>query len=485
MDIFGRNKLKTLINDINNGNFESVNEQLIKDRDEIVKSIALLGVKLKTGKEDISDILKRIFYIATQISSFDLKLAFYSDKIKSMTGELSTMTETVYSAFEQTTAAVNQITDYNAKVVSSLENIMKESEMLRDNTYKSKEMLEDIKNQSREVIDHSAEMSDDVKALLDVIKTMKTTVDGIYGISEQTNLLALNASIEAARAGEAGRGFAVVAEEIRKLSETTKNLLSSMDKLLKEINHASTKSSDSVAKTVEVINRINSSVESMADIFNLNMDSINGITKSLTGITAFNQELNASLEEVSAAMNHVSSDAEHVSSLSLELEKIGESILDIANLMGEIEASVDEVTKKGGSLVTNKFYSISNNDFVNNIEAAIAAHKNWVNNLEMMARDRKLMPLQLDDHKCGFGHFYHNVTPNSEKIVPLWKEVEKYHSQLHKKGYDVVECINTNNCNKADESIIEAKELSEKIIGIFNEMINMTKDMEANGESVF
>jgi methyl-accepting chemotaxis protein len=485
MRVFGKNRLKALIGDINSGNFGVISEELLNDRDEIVNSLAALGASMKHGKEDISGILKKIFYIATQISSFDLKLAFYSDKIKSMTGELSTMAETVYSAFEQTTAAVTQITDSNAELVSSLENIMKESGVLKGNTQKSKEMVEDIRDESKEVMEHSMEMSADVKGLLDVIKTMKTTVDGIYGISEQTNLLALNASIEAARAGEAGRGFAVVAEEIRKLSETTKNLLSSMDKLLKEINGASAKSSDSVAKTVEVISRINSSVESMASIFNVNMDSIDGINQSLTGITAFNQELNASLEEVSAAMSQVSSDAEHVSSLSLDLEKIGKDVLNVANSMSEIEMSVDEATKMGGKLAGNSFYSLSNSDFINNIEAAITAHKNWVENLGIMIRDRKLIPLQLDDHKCGFGHFYHSLTPTSEKISPLWKEVDKYHSQLHKKGHDVVDCINTDNCENAMDSVKEAEELSKKIIEIFNEMIAIAADMELKGESVF
>jgi methyl-accepting chemotaxis protein len=473
------------IETISEGDFLKVEKDLEGKGSRAAQALIKLALKLKEGRRAISGVMKGIFSIATQVSNFDLKLEFYSSKIKSMTGELSKMSETVYSAFEQTTAAVTQVTESNTELSATLEDITRQSGMLNENTGKNMDMLVDIRRENSDVIKYSESMQEDVNNLIGILKTMEGTLQGIYGISNQTNLLALNASIEAARAGEAGRGFAVVAQEIRKLSETTNMLLSSMDKFLKDINDASQKSADSVKKTVESINRVNESVESMTDILSQNASSISSINESLTNISAFGEELNASMEEVAAAMSAVSQDAESVTSLSVEMKQIGGEIHEVAESMSEIEANVDKLTRESGQLAGDRFYTISNTDFVNSIEAAITAHTAWVNTLKQMARSMKLEPIQTNDHKCGFGHFYHSVKPLSEKIVPLWEEVDEYHSSLHKMGDAIIRFIGENDAKGADSSARKAEEISLVIVDIFKRMVQVAKEMEAAGELVF
>ena len=79
-------------------------------------------------------------------------------------------------------------------------------------------------------VDHVAVQSgllSDFEQLDEVGRAIESILKIIGSIAQQTNMLSLNATIEAARAGEAGRGFAVVAQEIRKLTNDTRNAIDS------------------------------------------------------------------------------------------------------------------------------------------------------------------------------------------------------------------------------------------------------------------
>lgn len=79
-------------------------------------------------------------------------------------------------------------------------------------------------------------------------KEIQEVVNFVKNIAEQTNLLSLNSSIEAARAGEFGKGFAVVAEEIRKLSDETKNSVTKITGLINRNNELISKSMESLTE---------------------------------------------------------------------------------------------------------------------------------------------------------------------------------------------------------------------------------------------
>lgn len=101
---------------------------------------------------------------------------------------------------------------------------------------------------------------------------INTVLAFIKEIADETKMLGLNAAIEAARAGDAGRGFGVVAEEIRKLSDESK---------------------ETVVQIKELLDRVNAAIENT-------MQMSDATLSNTEQVAATTEEVNASLEEMSS-----------------------------------------------------------------------------------------------------------------------------------------------------------------------------------------
>lgn len=100
-----------------------------------------------------------------------------------------------------------------------------------------KNKMNEEKNSSNLIQEQVNIIYKNIELLLELSKKIESVVDVVTSIANQINLLSLNASIESAHAGEHGKGFAVVANEIRNLSNRTKESTVNIASLVKEISN--------------------------------------------------------------------------------------------------------------------------------------------------------------------------------------------------------------------------------------------------------
>ena len=135
-------------------------------------------------------------------------------------------------------------------------NVKEEIKMITKNLVESLSQISACINEVaigvQQLAERNTELLKETNEANEKAKNSDEIVGIIQDISKQTTLLGLNASIEAARAGDSGKGFAVVAQEIRKLSNTSKESINKIDTIIKYISNSISSIDDSLNSTNEI-----------------------------------------------------------------------------------------------------------------------------------------------------------------------------------------------------------------------------------------
>lgn len=196
-------------------------------------------------------------------------------KIRNVAGEIGVSSDGLWAAAEQIDIVPKRTIEAAAQVLYIVVNALAQSgfnrieteilsSLLADNFIQISSTIEELSTDSQLITAHQSELLNEINQIRDNINSITTVLNSITKIATQTTILGLNASIEAAHIGNAGKGFAVVAEEIRRLSDTTKDTVDSVSKINQSIEQSINTTMLSADKTVETTSNQSAAMEELS-----------------------------------------------------------------------------------------------------------------------------------------------------------------------------------------------------------------------------
>lgn len=324
----------------------AVSKLLIRFNEENVNSVAEAAAQQEAAQQKMLQVAGSI------IENFDGAMR----KLTDLQGNVDTNNFAMTNIAESTDATAQsiqrqadmcmEIRSNTDAVEESIKNLIESSDRAGDMVSQGAEVVDSLRKQAENVEAASAVTVEVSNRLSQKVEEVQGFIGAILSISSQTNLLALNASIEAARAGEAGKGFAVVAEEIRQLSEQTKDASNSITNIINELIQDTKSVNESVESAVVSINKQTELIKETKEKFESVDDEVQNMSKNVNDSKIVISSIIDSTNAISDDISQLSAASEEVAASSMEGLKTSDATVQNMQACKEILEDIFDLAKQ-------------------------------------------------------------------------------------------------------------------------------------------
>lgn len=434
--------------------------------------------RLLNSESRMSVSAKELLDIVSSLSNFDVGMTHISNQLTDFASEMSAVSQSNMAVVEQTTANMNEVNNAVSSTSQTLDTLYSESELLAKKNDESMGLLKELQTFKDNVIHDNEIMIDKIQHLMDLASEVENIVKSVQNIAEETNLLALNAAIEAARAGENGRGFAVVAQEIRKLSDDTKQKLKGMMQFVNSIQIAAEESKISLNNTIKSSSQMSEKIEAVTDTVSKNVGMLDNVIKNVGLINKSMQEIRIATDEINQAMEASSSDAEKLTIMTQSIHEDSIKSVEFAGQISEIDNRLSDILNIMFESLEGGAHSITKDEIMDVLAKATKAHIKWIDVLKTSVDEMRIYPLQTNPKKCAFGHFYNAIRINYSEIIKDWEQIGNVHHEFHLIGDKVIEAIKNDQKAEAHDLYSKAEKLSKEIIHLIENITGKLSQLD-------
>lgn len=217
----------------------------------------------------------------------------------------------------------------------------------KDKVKEGMTVIEDLEEKSTAAVNITKSVETDMQELLKKSLAIESIITVILDIAEQTTLLSLNASIEAARAGALGNGFAVVAEEIRKLSNQSKEAVDEIRNVVEEIKKASNITVLTVKDATEIVTNQYQALRQSVEVFQEIDQNVGQLVHSMETIARGVSKIDHTKEDTLKAIGNIAGVATETTAAT---EEVGATITSQVGAAEEMNQKAKELISQADTL---------------------------------------------------------------------------------------------------------------------------------------